>query len=59
MSSEYEHNVGKLLAERKEKLDELMKSPEFNKQGTRWTSWTQRIIISAYMSVWMPDMKSK
>jgi hypothetical protein len=31
MSSEYELNVGKLLAEKKEKLDGLMKSPEFNK----------------------------
>jgi archaellum component FlaC len=32
MSSEYEHNVGKLLAEKKEKLDGLMKSPEHNKE---------------------------
>jgi Spy/CpxP family protein refolding chaperone len=32
MSSEYEHNVGKLLAEKKEKLDRLMKSPEYNKE---------------------------
>ena len=32
MSSEYELNVGKLLAEKKEKLDGLMKSPEFNKE---------------------------
>ena len=31
MSSEYEHNVGKLLAEKKAKLDELMKEPELNK----------------------------
>ncbi len=31
MSSEYEHNVGDLLAEKKEKLDELMKNPEENK----------------------------
>lgn len=30
MSSEYEHNVGKLLAEKKAKLDELMKEPELN-----------------------------
>ena len=28
MSSEYEQNVGKLLAEKKETLDELMKNPE-------------------------------
>ena len=31
MSSEYEHNVGKLLAEKKAKLDELVKEPELNK----------------------------
>ena len=31
MSSEYEHNVGKLLAEKKARLDELMKEPELNK----------------------------
>ena len=31
VSSEYEHNVGKLLAEKKAKLDELMKDPEANK----------------------------
>lgn len=31
MSSEYEHNVGKLLAEKKEKLEQLMKTPEDNK----------------------------
>ncbi|HEY1249398.1 MAG TPA: hypothetical protein VGE97_10455 [Nitrososphaera sp.] len=28
MSSEYEHNVGKLLAEKKAKLEELMKNPD-------------------------------
>jgi hypothetical protein len=32
MSSEYELNVGKLLAEKKEKLDRLMKTPEYNKE---------------------------
>lgn len=31
MSSEYEHNVGKLLAEKRAKLEELMKDPENNK----------------------------
>jgi colicin import membrane protein len=31
MSSEYEHNVGKLLAEKKERLEQLMKSPEDKK----------------------------
>jgi len=31
MSSEYEHNVGKLLAEKKEKLEQLMKKPEEHK----------------------------
>lgn len=30
MSSEYEHNVGKLLAEKRAKIDELMKEPELN-----------------------------
>ena len=28
MSSEYEQNVGKLLAKKKERLDELVKNPE-------------------------------
>lgn len=28
MSSEYEHNVGKLLAEKRARLDELMKDPK-------------------------------
>jgi len=28
VSSEYEHNVGKLLAEKKAKLEELMKNPD-------------------------------
>ena len=31
MSSEYEQDVGKLLAEKKAKLEELMKNPEENK----------------------------
>jgi hypothetical protein len=31
VSSEYEHNVGKLLAETRAKLEELMKDPETNK----------------------------
>ncbi len=31
MSSEYEHNVGKLLAEKKARLEELMKRPEENR----------------------------
>jgi colicin import membrane protein len=31
VSSEYEHNVGKLLAEKKARLEELMKKPEENK----------------------------
>lgn len=31
MSSEYEHNVGKLLAEKRARLEELMKEPELNK----------------------------
>ena len=32
MSSEYEQNVGKLLAEKKANLDLLMKNPEQNKE---------------------------
>jgi colicin import membrane protein len=31
LSSEYEHNVGKLLAEKKERLEQLMKTPEDKK----------------------------
>ncbi|NOJ28853.1 MAG: hypothetical protein DA328_01645 [Nitrososphaeraceae archaeon] len=31
MSSEYEHNVSKLLFEKKEKLDILLKNPDKNK----------------------------
>jgi hypothetical protein len=31
VSSEYEQNVGKLLARKKERLDELMKNPEQNR----------------------------
>jgi colicin import membrane protein len=31
VSSEYEQNVGKLLAEKKERLDELTKNPGQNK----------------------------
>lgn len=31
MSSEYEQNVGKLLAKKKERLDELVKNPEQNR----------------------------
>jgi colicin import membrane protein len=31
VSSEYEHNVAKLLAEKKARLEQLMKEPELNK----------------------------
>ncbi len=31
MSSEYEHNVSKLLYDKKEKLDKLLQNPEKNK----------------------------
>jgi hypothetical protein len=31
VSSEYEHNVGKLLAQKMAKLEELMKNPEQNR----------------------------
>ena len=32
MSSEYEHNVSKLIAEKKEMLEELRKDPQTNKE---------------------------
>ena len=32
MSSEYEHNVSKLIAEKKEMLGELRKDPQTNKE---------------------------
>ena len=31
MSSEYEHNVGKLLTEKKARLEQLLKEPELHK----------------------------
>lgn len=31
MSSEYEHNVGQLLAEKRARMEELQKDPEANK----------------------------
>jgi hypothetical protein len=31
VSSEYEQNVGKLLAKKKEKIEDLMKNPEQNR----------------------------
>ena len=33
MASEYEHNVGKLLAEKKARLEQLLKEPEIHKDG--------------------------
>ena len=38
MSSEYEHTVCKLLAEKKARLEELMKEPELNKGGSAMLS---------------------
>lgn len=48
MSSEYEHNVGKLLAEKKAKLDELMKEPELNKSQIAMLSAEIETLLSLF-----------
>ena len=48
MSSEYEHNVGKLLAEKKAKLDELMKEPELNKTQIAMLSTEIETLLSLF-----------
>ncbi|HEV8406050.1 MAG: hypothetical protein AUJ08_03750 [Thaumarchaeota archaeon 13_1_40CM_3_50_5] len=48
MSSEYEHNVGKLLAEKKAKLDELMKEPELNKSQIAMLSTEIETLLSLF-----------
>ena len=35
MSSEYEHNIAKLLFEKKQKLDQLLENPQKNKYDRR------------------------
>ena len=48
MSSEYEHNVGKLLAEKMARLDELMKEPELNKNEIAMISAEVETLQSLY-----------
>ena len=48
MSSEYEHNVGKLLAEKKAKLDELVKEPELNKSQIAMLSTEIETLLSLF-----------
>jgi colicin import membrane protein len=48
VSSEYEHNVGKLLAEKKAKLDELMKEPELNKSQIAMLSTEIETLLSLF-----------
>lgn len=38
MSSEYEHNVGKLLAEKKAKLEDILKTPELHQDEIKMLS---------------------
>lgn len=48
MSSEYEHNVGKLLAEKKARLEELMKNPEQNKGEIAMLSTEVETLLSLF-----------
>jgi len=48
VSSEYEHNVGKLLAEKKAKLDELVKEPELNKSQIAMLSTEIETLLSLF-----------
>ncbi len=48
MSSEYEHNVSKLLAEKMARLDELMKEPELNKNEIAMISAEVETLQSLY-----------
>jgi colicin import membrane protein len=38
MSSEYEHNVGKLLAEKKARLEDILKTPELHQDEIKMLS---------------------
>lgn len=48
MSSEYEQNVGKLLAEKKARLDVLMKNPEQNKEEIAMLSTEVETLLSLF-----------
>lgn len=48
MSSEYEQNVGKLLAEKKARLEELMKNPEQNKGEIAMLSIEVETLLSLF-----------
>lgn len=48
MSSEYEHNVGKLLAEKKARLEELMKNPEQKKGEIAMLSTEVETLLSLF-----------
>lgn len=48
MSSEYEQNVGKLLAEKNAKLEELMKNPEQNKEEIAMLSLEIETLLSLF-----------
>ena len=48
MSSEYEHNVGKLLAEKKARLEQLMKEPELNNGEVAMLSTEIETLLSLF-----------
>ena len=48
MSSEYEQNVGKLLAEKKARLEELMKNPEQKKGEIAMLSTEVETLLSLF-----------
>lgn len=48
MSSEYEQNVGKLLAEKKARLDVLMKNPEQDKEEIAMLSTEVETLLSLF-----------
>lgn len=48
MSSEYEQNVGKLLARKKEQLEEFMKNPEQNRGEIAMLSTEVETLLSLF-----------
>jgi hypothetical protein len=48
VSSEYEHNVGKLLAEKKARLEQLMKEPELNNAEIAMLSTEIETLLSLF-----------
>jgi hypothetical protein len=48
VSSEYEQNVGKLLARKKEQLEELMKNPEQNRGEIAMLSTEVETLLSLF-----------